>query len=332
VEGSAFASNTGDVGYSLINVRELLFGCLEAAAPASVIEVGAFRGELTAELLRWASTSGARVVAIDPTPEPELAALDEGHLELELIRETSHGALREAPPTDAVIIDGDHNYYTVSEELRLIGERSGEGFPLVMFHDVAWPHGRRDAYYDPERIPEEHRQPLAHDVTVAPGEPGIAAVGMHYEWVASREGGPRNGVLTAIEDFAAGRDDLCLAVVPAFFGFGVLWSRDAPWSEAVAEIVGPWDRNPLLERLEANRVGQLVDRRQMIAMRERQAHLERQLDALRERLARHEQLLSRMLASRAFGVAEWLSRLSQRGEPIFSRAEVRRALGRPQGD
>lgn len=333
MEASGTPTGCGDVGYSLANVRELVFGCLEAAAPASVLEIGAFRGELTRELLGWAGGRGVRVSAVDPEPEPELVALGERHPELELIRATSHEALREIALADAVIVDGDHNYYTLSEELRLIDERAaGSPLPLLLFHDVCWPHARRDAYYAPERIPEEHRQPLARNAALVPGNPGVSDAGLPYEWVAEREGGPRNGVLTAIEDFVAGREDLRLAVVPAFFGFGALWSRVARWAPAVAEVVDPWDRNPLLERLERNRVEHLADERQIAALRGRQAQLERQLDAARERLAHQERLLSRMLASRAFGVAEWLSRLNQRGQAVFSRAEVRRALGRDGGE
>jgi cephalosporin hydroxylase len=71
---------------------------------------------------------------------------------------------------------------------------------------------------------------------------------------ARREGGPRNGVLTAVEDFLECRDGLHLAVLPPFFGFGVVWHRDAPFARAVEDAVQPWDRNPVLERLEANRV------------------------------------------------------------------------------
>ncbi len=60
-----------------------------------------------------------------------------------------------------MIIDGDHNYYTVREELRLIAERAaGAELPLLLFHDVCWPHGRRDDYFDPEQIPAEYRQPI----------------------------------------------------------------------------------------------------------------------------------------------------------------------------
>ena len=51
-----------------------------------------------------------------------------------------------------MIIDGDHNYYTVSEELRLIAERARTApLPLLLFHDVCWPHARRDDYFDARR-------------------------------------------------------------------------------------------------------------------------------------------------------------------------------------
>ena len=58
-------------------------------------------------------------------------------------------------------------------------------------------------------------------------------------------------MLTAVEDFVRAHEELRLAVVPAFFGFGVVWHRDATWAGDVAAILDPWDRNPLLERLEA---------------------------------------------------------------------------------
>ena len=96
------------------------------------------------------------MVAIDPTPHERLIELSKEYSELELIQEPSHEALGRIELPDAVIIDGDHNYYTVSEELRLIDERAaGAELPLLVLHDVGWPHGRRDAYWSPESIPDE---------------------------------------------------------------------------------------------------------------------------------------------------------------------------------
>lgn len=308
---------------SMRSQAEIMLPCLEAVGARSIVEVGAFAGDLTSLLLDWAAESGARVTAVDPSPENDLVQLDLDHPELELIRETSIVALPHVPKPDVVIIDGDHNYYTVSEELRLIGERAKGGeLPLLLFHDVCWPHGRRDDYFAPELIPEEYLQPIAgNGHGIFPGEPGVRSGGVPCPRSAAHEGGPRNGVLTAIEDFVADRDDLRLVVVPAFFGFGAVWHRGAPWSGDLAEILDPWDRNPLLERLESNRVYHIAE------SHSRQVEVWR----LRERQARQEAVLRRLLESSAFGVAERLSRLRKRAgiglaQSAISREEIRRAL------
>jgi hypothetical protein len=302
---------------------ELMLPCLDAVGARSVVEVGAFAGDLTRLLVRWAERSGARVAAVDPSPKDQLVALAEQHGQLELIRATSLEALGRIELPDAMIIDGDHNYHTVSEELRLIAERAGAGaLPLLIFHDVAWPHARRDDYFDPELIPEERRHPIAAKGNgIFPGDPGVRADGLPYPKSAAHEGGPRNGVLTAVEDFVATRDDLRLVVVPAFFGLGVVWERSAAWAAELARILDPWDRNPLIERLEANRVHHL-------------AHgysLQVRLWRLEQRQSRQEAVLARLLKSSAFALAERLSRLRMRAgiapaESVVSKDEVRRAL------
>src|SRR5205823_298961 len=72
--------------------------------------------------------------------------------------------------------------------------------------------------------------------------------------VATHEGGPKNGVLTAVEDFVAGQESLRLVVVPAFHGLGVIYATGAPWAAQVEDRIGTWDRNPLIARLEADRI------------------------------------------------------------------------------
>lgn len=305
-------------GYSLSNVREILLACLDAASAETVLEIGAFKGELTVDLLDWAASSGASIAGVDPVPPDELLELSRNRPELELLQETSHDVLAqlEALP-DAIVIDGDHNYFTLREELRLIGERSsGSTIPLLFFHDVCWPHARRDTYYAPERIPEDQRQPLGHNVGLAPREPGVSEMGLPFIWAAEREGGPRNGTLTAIEDFMSGQEGLRFAVVPAFFGFGALWHEDAPWATAISSLLAPFDRNPVLERLESNRVEHLVAGQGRA----------RELEALRKRSDRQEAVLRKLADSSALAVAEQLSRIRQRGEPAFSREEIRQAL------
>jgi hypothetical protein len=311
-------------GTSMAQMAEIMLPCLDAVGARSVVEVGAFAGDLTRVLVDWAAGSGATVGAIDPSPQPGLVRLAEEHPGLELIRRTSLEALPHIEPPDAVVIDGDHNYYTVSEELRLIAERAGGGqLPLLLFHDVCWPHARRDDYFAPDLIPDDYRQPLAGTSGgIFPGDEGLRPGGLPYPRSAARQGGERNGVLTAAEDFVASREGLRLAVVPAFFGLGLVWELSAPWAAAVARIVDPWDRNPVLERLEANRVLHLADKHVRTS----------ELWKAQERIARQEEVLRRLLESSAFSVAERLSRLRKSAgvaseQSVVSKDEIRRALG-----
>jgi len=299
-------------GASLAQSAELLLPCLDAAGARSVVEIGAFAGDLTRVLVAWAAAHQATVTAVDPAPQPDLEALQG----IELVRRTSLDALPEIPLPDAIVIDGDHNYFTVREELRLIGERApGAALPLLLFHDVCWPHGRRDDYHDANSIPADARHAVADGKGgLFPGDAGLRPGALPYPRSAEREGGSRNGVLTAVEDFVAERERLRLVVVPVFFGFGVVWHLDAPWSDAMSALLDPWDRNAVLERLEANRV----------------LHIAQEF-VLAQRAARQEAVLRRMLESKAFAVAEKLSKLRVRAgiapaQSVISRDEIRRAL------
>jgi len=316
-----FVNDPGRWGHSLVNLAEIVVACLDAAGARSVVEVGAYAGDLTGVLVDWAAGNGAHVWAIDPSPQERLVRLAGERPELELVRDRSLAVLPGLPAVDAFVIDGDHNHYTVSEELRLIAASQGEELPLLVLHDVCWPHGRRDDYYAPDTIPAERRQPIAEGGGLFPGEPGIRPGALPYRAAAAREGGPRNGVLTALEDFVGGREELRMAIVPAFFGLGIVWRRDASWADAVAGVLAPWDRNALLARLERNRVYHLAS-----------AHVSRAEAALeRERRERQQAVLERMLSSSAFAIAERLSRLRRRAgiapaQSVVSRDEVRRVL------
>ena len=89
----------------------------------------------------------------------------------------------------------------------------------------------------------------------------------------------------------------------------------------MARILDPWDRHPILERLEANRVHHLAQGHAWLV----------ELWEEREKRARQEAVLRRLLESSAFSVAERLSRLRKRagvatGQAVVSKNEVRRAL------
>lgn len=250
--------------HSMAEFRDIILPCLAAADAKTIVEVGAEYGGMTHLLADFAGAAGGRLTSIDPAPKPEFTAWAKANPAVRHVADLSLAAIPDCRGVDAWIVDGDHNWYTVYHETHAIAARAREdGKPLlVFFHDVCWPSGRRDMYYAPDTIPAEYRHPYSFDAGAFPGHAplihgrGFRGMG-HFAW-ATHEGGPRNGVLTGIEDFLgdeaeAGRD-YGFAEVPAVFGLGVLFAADAAWSERVAEIVLPYHDNALLKRLEENRL------------------------------------------------------------------------------
>jgi hypothetical protein len=247
---------------------------LEAARPRVIAEIGVARGSTTEELVRLAAGNGATVHLIDPEPHVDFdldRLRSESGGRVVLHRTTSLDALAavdELGAVDAALIDGDHNWYTVYNELRLLAESAaaaGRPFALTFLHDVDWPYGRRDLYYAPDRIPEEHRHPYARGGLV-PGvaEPdAIRGMGMRL-FQATIEGGPRNGVRTAVEDFLAGSGLALRAFhVPGFHGLMVLAPAERLADErlraALERLESPEWLHAWAERLERARVKQFVE-------------------------------------------------------------------------
>ena len=137
---------------------------LHAAHARRVVEIGALRGETTDRMLDDLGPD-AELHVIDPEPAFDPAEHERrfpGRYQFH--RGLSLDVLPTLGPIDAALIDGDHNWYTVYNELRLLAEgarRHGTDLPVLILHDVLWPYGRRDLYYAPERIPAEFRQPYA---------------------------------------------------------------------------------------------------------------------------------------------------------------------------
>ena len=95
---------------------------------------------------------------------------------------------------------------------------------MLILHDVCWPYGRRDLYYNPDQIPPEFRQPYARRGMRPDRKQLLARGGMNVTLEnAEIEGGPRNGVMTALDDFIAEHDEpLRLLVIPIYFGLAIV--------------------------------------------------------------------------------------------------------------
>jgi hypothetical protein len=250
--------------HSMSEFAAIITDMLDAADARSVVEIGAEYGGLTQILAERAADIGGTLTSIDPAPKPEFVEWVAGNPHVTHLARPSLQALDAVRDVDAWTVDGDHNWFTVYHELKLIDAicRRDSRPMLVFLHDVAWPSGRRDMYYAPETIPAQFRHSCDYDGGALPGVdalvPGRGFRGMgHFAW-ADHEGGPRNGVMTAIEDFmadleAAGRS-LAFAEIPAVFGLGILFDVDQPWSETIGQLILPYHDNPLIGALEANRL------------------------------------------------------------------------------
>jgi len=131
---------------------------------------------------------------------------------------------------DCILIDGDHNWYTVYHELQMISERNLLNVGgIVFFHDVEWPWGRRDMYYRSELVPSEYVHPAARKGVVL-GQSELTDAGGSYPALlkAAYEGGVRNGVLTAIEDFLREhREVYRFFRVHDHYGLGIMYRRNS---------------------------------------------------------------------------------------------------------
>ena len=200
---------------------------LEAVAPSTIVEVGAWKGQNTRNLVEFAAERGCSLHVIDPEPlfDPEELGRPLGDAFV-MHGEQSLNALPLVGAPDLVLIDGDHNWYTVFHELQLLEKgsaASGHQFPVVLLHDVDWPYGRRDLYYDPQAIPDAYRLPFKQEALL----PGSAqTVGRHglnpHLNNAIYQHNLRNGVRTAIEDFVSGSSlDLTFQSLPGDHGLGI---------------------------------------------------------------------------------------------------------------
>lgn len=250
--------------HSMSEFSDIILGVLDCADSRRIVEIGAEFGGMSSRLADYAGARDGNLISIDPAPKPEFLAWAADNPATTHIGKPSLEAIASLRGIDAWLIDGDHNWYTVYNELKQIdalSQRDEKPF-LAILHDVDWPSGRRDMYYAPEQIPAEYRHDHDFDSGAYPGidalQKGRGFRGMgHFAW-AKHEGGPRNGVRTAVEDFVAdiaaeGRD-IAFAEIPAVFGLGILFSMDAPWSAKVAQQVLPYHRNPLIASLERNRL------------------------------------------------------------------------------
>lgn len=210
--------------------RRILLPLFQATGGKTILEIGAEYGASTNVLLDYVKAKGGHLHCIDPYPGFEARQFAEQNREhLSFYEDLSLNVIRRIPRVDIALVDGDHNWYTVYNELKQLEEVHGQdplAQPVIFAHDLSWPYGRRDLYYNPDNIPAEFRQPFAKQ-GILPNKSELTASGLNrHQHNALHEGGPRNGVLTGVEDYLAeSRLDWHFLHLPLYFGLGIAVTR-----------------------------------------------------------------------------------------------------------
>lgn len=270
---------------------------LVAAADAkTILEIGAEFGLSTNVLLNYVRQVGGHLHSIDPLPGFDADKLqEENRGVLTLYRDLSLNVLSQLPRVDVALVDGDHNWYTVYQELKQIEAVHGSDpllQPLVFVHDIGWPYGRRDLYYDPSTVPEEFRNEYQCKGILPRQAELVDEGGMNLELCnAVREGGERNGVLTGVEDYIRESDlDYTFLKLPFFYGLGILVTKErleacAPLRAQIDKLQQALQGEELIALAEHIRctdavILQTLNRR-LLASEETVAALQAELESLR---------------------------------------------------
>jgi hypothetical protein len=252
--------------FSLSHYAPFLRELAACASVQRVCEIGIEAGGLTQLLLNDLASQEKHYIGIDPTIPETLRGRANERTAFREAR--SLEVLADVPPCDLYIVDGDHNYATVRAELELI-QKTTDSAAIVVLHDVGWPCGGRDMFYEPDRANravEEGKGPV-------PGRDQLETWGIAAEegiaWATAAEG-PGNGIRAAIDGVRMtwGKQPKWM-VFPPIFGLGILWD-EAAIGEDCAAVLASWGAavdqlRPLLEDLERNRLELLVTDRWHVA-------------------------------------------------------------------
>lgn len=141
--------------------------------------------------------------------------------------------------TEATVISGDPNHYWVSQCISAAlepGVGGDGGPPLIVVSATGWPHGERDGYLAPERIPAGRRRAYARFLP-DPDERWLTAEVAPLAF-ALEPGGRANGVRTAVDELLA-RGGWEARLQEGFGGLAVLVERSR--LEATPALAAVWE-------------------------------------------------------------------------------------------
>lgn len=237
-------------GFSLFWM-DIIKPLLLHAEAQHLVEIGADLGNHTRLLIRYCDVANGTLTVVEPFVSAELREIVSRSKNVSLLEAKSQEALPLLEgPVDAVLLEGDLNYHTVYGDLSglaNVAERQGAPFPLIFLRATGWPYARRDMYYDPDDLPG-HAVHGYRFIGMTHWSPELVPGMINQPFAnAEREGGQRNGVLTAAEDFVREAPlALRLITLPIHNGLSIIYPERSTADLFVRAQIGS---GPLLLRL-----------------------------------------------------------------------------------
>ncbi|MDP1552285.1 MAG: glycosyltransferase, partial [Methanobacteriaceae archaeon] len=202
---------------------------LDGLNPNTILEIGVDKGENTKNILEYCAKNECKLISIDPFPDSLVSELEYNYKnEFTLLRDLSLNVLPNMENAQVFFIDGDHNWYTVYNELLCIENKKDPIFPLIFLHDIEWPDDYRDLYYNSADIPPKYRHDYAKKGVELNHVNLLEDGGFNASFNnALVSGTAKNGVFTAIIDFLnQSKYDLKFIKIKGFHGLGIIYDEN----------------------------------------------------------------------------------------------------------
>ncbi len=174
-----------------------------------VVLTDLYDGKIYGELLNYANNNNLSIITINSNKNIES---DYNDIALNIL------------PTlndyEAIFINDDPNWYTIFNELNIIKKNNKE-FPLVFICNNIFPHKKRDSYKNPDVIPDEFKNEFSRQLFLSDD---IKIKDNFYH--AIKENTPKNGVLTAIDDFLEINKSIGIMDIKFIDGITILYPKN----------------------------------------------------------------------------------------------------------
>ena len=193
---------------------------LDEIKAENIIEIGSEDGINTKNIFEYCKDKNIHMAVIDTVPKVNINGSQEEYGdEFEIFTDISLNVLPKLKYCDVIFIDGDHNRYTVYNELKIIEKTfKNKKLPLIFLHNIG----------------------LSDEVIYCPGEDSPVkegALNPNYN-KGIYENNTKNDILTVFESFIDKSSiELHLDFIPNYSGWGIIYNKNPDLEHFIEKLL-----------------------------------------------------------------------------------------------